>query len=280
MLYKIEHVTRYSFSKEVFLEPHTIRLRPRSDSAQTVQKFEIDINPEPTGRTELIDIGGDSYSLWFEELTDSLTIVTRSEVETHRSNPFDFILATERAHRLPMEYRGPYESVLEPYRVTSSDFGDNFQGFVAKILLESENSTLNFLSILTTNIYENFEHEIRHEGHAYEPGETISRMKGSCRDFVVLFAEVCRSMGIASRFVSGYTVGDTENPENYLHAWTEVYLPGGGWRGYDPTLGLAVADQHIALASGATPLQAAPISGSFRRTGAEAKIEYELTIST
>jgi len=179
-----------------------------------------------------------------------------------------------------MEYRGSDESVLEPYRAPSCDFGDKTQGFVAKILLESENSTLKFLSLLTSCICENFEHEIRDEGLAYEPEETLSRMKGSCRDFVVLFAEVCRSMGIASRFVSGYTAGDPENDENYLHAWAEGYLPGGGWRGYDPTLGLAVADQHIALTSGATPLQASPVTGSFRGTGATAKIEYELTICT
>ncbi|MCH7950425.1 MAG: transglutaminase family protein [Candidatus Dadabacteria bacterium] len=279
MLYKIEHVTQYSFSKEVFLEPHTIRLRPRSDSAQTVQKFEIDVNPEPKGRTNLVDIGGDSMSLWFEELTDSLTIISRSEVETHRSNPFDFLLSSDRVHLLPMEYSGPDESVLEPYRMPSSDFGDKFEGFVAKILLESENSTLNFLSVLTSYINQNLEHEVREEGLSHEPGETLSQMKGSCRDFVVLFAEVCRSMGIASRFVSGYTVGDPENSENYLHAWAEVYLPGGGWRGYDPTLGLAVADRHVALTSGATPMQAAPVTGSFRGTGAEAKMEYQITIT-
>ncbi len=279
MLYKIEHVTQYSFSKKVFLEPHTIRLRPRSDSAQTVQKFELDVTPEPKGRTNLVDIGGDSMSLWFEELTDSLTIISRSEVETHRSNPYDFLLSSDRVHLLPMEYHGPDESVLEPYRVPSSGFGDKFEGFVAKILLESKNSTLDFLSVLTSYINQSLEHEVREEGLSHEPGETLSQMKGSCRDFVVLFAEVCRSMGIASRFVSGYTVGDPENSENYLHAWAEVYLPGGGWRGYDPTLGLAVADRHVALTSGATPMQAAPVSGSFRGTDAEAKMEYQITIT-
>jgi len=156
MLYKIEHITRYSFSKEVFLEPHTIRLHPRSDSAQTLKKFEININPEPAGRTNLVDIGGDSSSLWFDGLTDSLTIETTSEVETHRSNPFDYILSSDRAHRLPMEYRGSDESVLEPYRAPSCDFGDKTQGFVAKILLESENSTLKFLSLLTSCIRSGF----------------------------------------------------------------------------------------------------------------------------
>ena len=279
MLYKIEHTTRYSYSKEVFLEPHVLRLYPRSDSTQRVQQFEIDVNPEPVGKTTLVDIGGDSIYLWFEDLTDSLTIVAKSEVETHRINPFDYILA-DRVQRLPMQYSGPDESVLAPYRMPSSNFGDKFEGFVARILLESENSTLNFLSLLTSHIYEKFEHEIREEGPAHEPGETLSEKKGSCRDFVVLFAEVCRSMGFAARFVSGYTQGDLNNLENDLHAWAEVYLPGAGWRGYDPTLGLAVADRHVALSSGATPMQASPVTGSFRGTGAEAVMDHEIKIST
>lgn len=280
MLYKIEHTTRYHFSKEIFLEPHIVRLIPRSDSTQTLKSFEIEIEPTPTGMTKILDLGGDSIFLWFDDLTDSLEIICRSEVDTLRSNPFDYILASDRAHRLPMEYGTPYESVLEPYRIPSSDFGDKFEGFVAKIMLESENSSIKFLSSLTSYINQNFAYEIREEGTAQEPEETLSKMKGTCRDFVVLFAEACRSMGFAARFISGYTQGDLNNRENYLHAWAEVYLPGGGWRGYDPTLGLAVADQHIALASGTTPIEAAPVSGSFRGTDAAAKIEYDLTIST
>lgn len=279
MLYKIEHKTIYSYSKKVFLEPHIVRLKPRTDSAQILKSFEISIEPKPTGITKITDIGGDSLFLWFDDLTDILNIVTRSEVETTRSNPFDYILATDRAHRLPMEYSNEHESVLEPYRIPSAEFGDSFEELVAKILLESENSSLKFLSSLTNYISENFKYEIREEGMAQEPQETLSKMKGTCRDYVVLFAEACRSLGFAARFVSGYTQGDLENTDNYLHAWAEVYLPGGGWRGYDPTLGLAVADQHIALTSGASPLEAAPVTGSFRGTDATAEIKNDLTIS-
>jgi transglutaminase-like putative cysteine protease len=279
MQYKIEHVTRYCYSKKVFLEPHTVRLRPRTDSAQTLKNFEIDVKPTPVGMTKIIDVGGDSIFLWFEELTDSLEIACRSGVETHRSNPFDYILASDRVHRLPMEYVSPYETALGPYRIASSKVGNRFEGFVAKILLESENSSLKFLSSLTSYIYDNFEYETRHQGLAYEPDETLSQMKGSCRDFVVLFVEACRSMGFAARFVSGYTEGDLSLMDNYLHAWAEVYLPGGGWRGYDPTLGLAVADEHIALASGAAPIETSPVTGSFRGTDATADIDYELTIT-
>jgi len=179
-----------------------------------------------------------------------------------------------------MEYDNLSESILEPYRIPSSDYGDKFEGFVAKIMLESENSSLKFLSSLTSYINQNFEYEVREEGVAQEPEESLFKMKGTCRDFVVLFAEACRSLGFATRFVSGYTEGDLNNMDNDLHAWAEVYLPGGGWRGFDPTLGLAVADQHIALTSGATPIEASPVTGSFRGTDATAEIEYKISIST
>ncbi len=112
MLYKIEHITRYAFSKEVFLEPHFVRLRPRSDSSQTLRNFEIAINPTPSGTTTIIDSGGDSVFFWFEEMTDSLEIICRSEVETKRENPFDYILASDRAGRLPMEYNKPAKNTI------------------------------------------------------------------------------------------------------------------------------------------------------------------------
>lgn len=278
MRYKIEHITNYKYSKEVFLEPHVVRLCPRSDFAQTLINFEIDVKPKPTGISKIIDTACDSVFLWFEEMTDSLQITCRSEVETKRENPFDFILASDRAHRLPMEYSKLRESALEPYRIPSSGYGDDFDAFVARVMLESKNNSLGFLSSLTTSINESFKHEIRDHGPAQEPDQTLSRMQGSCRDFVVLFAEAARSMGFAARFVSGYTEGDL-SMHNYLHAWVEIYIPGGGWRGYDPTLGLAVADQHIAVASGATPLEAAPVTGSFRGTGAEAIMGYEISIT-
>ena len=278
MLYKIEHITRYAYSQEVFLEPHVVRLRPRSDSSQILRDFEISVKPKPTGTTTIIDSGGDSIFVWFEQMTDSLEIICRSEVETMRENPFDYILATDRAGRLPMEYNKPGKSTLEPYRIPSSGFGDEFDGFVARIMLESSNDSMKFLSILNRFIFENFKHELREEGAAQEPEETLSKKSGSCRDFVVLFNEAARSMGFASRFVSGYTEGDL-SMQNFLHAWVEVYIPGGGWRGYDPTLGLAVADQHVVVATGATPLEAAPVTGSFRGTGAEAIMAYEISIT-
>jgi transglutaminase-like putative cysteine protease len=90
---------------------------------------------------------------------------------------------------------------------------------------------------------------------------------GSCRDFTVLFMEACRAVGLAARFVSGYEEGDSTVLERDLHAWAEVYIPGGGWRGFDPTHGLAVADRHVALVASAFPQFTAPVTGSTQEGG-------------
>ena len=94
----------------------------------------------------------------------------------------------------------------------------------------------------------------------------------------MLFIEMCRQLGLPARFVSGYVEGTDRQGDHHLHAWPEVYIPGGGWRGYDPTTGLAVADRHIPLASGAPPSTALPVDGTFRGTGATSIMTTELRV--
>ena len=108
------------------------------------------------------------------------------------------------------------------------------------------------------------------------PRVTLEKGQGACRDLAVLFVAACRALGFGARFVSGYHQGHSEPMRRDLHAWAEVYLPGGGWRGYDPSLGLAVADRHVAVAAGTRPDQAAPISGSFRGTGVSSRMRAEI----
>jgi transglutaminase-like putative cysteine protease len=136
-----------------------------------------------------------------------------------------------------------------------------------------------FLGELNQFIYSSCQYLIRETGNPLPPGRTWSEKKGSCRDLTVLFIEVCRAMGLAARFVSGYQEGDLDNSEYHLHAWAEVYLPGAGWRGYDPTHGLAVSDRHIALAASAISEYAAPISGAINRPGGvQSTMKYHLQI--
>ena len=108
--------------------------------------------------------------------------------------------------------------------------------------------------------------------------DTLRCGTGSCRDLTVLFMEVCRSQGLAARFVSGYQAGDPGQQDRELHAWPEVYLPGGGWRGFDPTLGLAVTDQHIAVACSWHPAGAAPVVGTIRGTAAQAAMSFDIQL--
>jgi transglutaminase-like putative cysteine protease len=122
--------------------------------------------------------------------------------------------------------------------------------------------TSSFLSELNKFIH-SFAYEIREEGDAYSPEKTLLERRGSCRDYSVLFMAMCRALGIASKFVSGYYFSDPNQPQ-YLHAWVNVYLPGGGWRGYDPTQNCLVSGRHIPLATSAMPNLISPIHGTFR----------------
>ena len=131
--------------------------------------------------------------------------------------------------------------------------------------------------MLTDQIHRDYTIEYREEGTPRDPDATLSLQSGACRDLAVLFVECCRSVGLAARFVSGYAHID-DSTDHEFHAWAEVYLPGGGWRGYDPTLGLAVADRHVVVAAAAHPSDAAGISGTFRGS-AVATIETAVEIS-
>jgi transglutaminase-like putative cysteine protease len=92
----------------------------------------------------------------------------------------------------------------------------------------------------------------------------MNRRNGSCRDMATLFIEVCRHCGLASRFVSGYLVSSAAVEDlATTHAWADVYLPGAGWRGFDPTSGKLVGGDHIAVAVHRHPEAIPPVSGRF-----------------
>jgi transglutaminase-like putative cysteine protease len=281
MQYQIVHTTKYNYSQPVALEPHTIRLRPRSDSWQTLQHFELDVSPEPISKSLVMDLDGNAIAkVWFDqELTEHLQIEVRSKVETHCPNPFNYLLEPWAA-KLPIDYPASKRFQLQPY--LSGHQGELRIAPIAVELAEEishavEGNTVAFLTKLNQHIYETCKQVVRETGDPLPPGITWKQKSGSCRDVAVLFMEVCRAMGLATRFVSGYQEGDLDNPERHLHAWAEVYLPGAGWRGYDPTHGLAVADRHIAVAASPNPKDAAPVTGGLKGK-ARSELTYELSI--
>ncbi|GFE70317.1 transglutaminase family protein [Chroococcus sp. FPU101] len=263
MRYLIQHTTVYTYDKPVSPNPHLIRLRPRSDGWQKLHDFQCLITPEPTGISEIIDLDGNALlRVWFKQETEQLKIEINSNVETFKTNPFDF-LYEPWALSMPLDYPSSLakqlQSYLTPYNIAPDPISIQL---AQEILHEVNNSTGDFLFTLMDRIYRNCEQVVRHSEDIWSPSITWTKKQGACRDLVVLFMDVCRSVGLATRFVSGYQEGDSDTEEFDLHAWVEVYLPGGGWRSYDPTHGLLVSDRHIALVSSAIPCYASPIVGS------------------
>ena len=281
MDYQITHSTSYTYDRAVQLAPHTIRLRPRSDIAQTLNKFDLTIEPIPEKISESVDLDGNNLiNIWFDDQqTTSLKINTRSQITTHRNNPFDFLLEPW-ANQLPIDYPISLNRQLYPYLQSHLIDPIAYQ-LAQEIWLESNGNTINFLSNINQRIYQQCSYQIREDGEPFPPSITWNQKAGSCRDFSVLFIAACRAVGLAARFVSGYEQGDLNQSENYLHAWVEVYLPGAGWRGYDPTHGLAVSDTHIALVASPFSQKTTPISGTIRpNPEVVSKMVYQLKIKS
>lgn len=233
----------------------------------------------------MVELDGNSLiKLWFpSEPTESLHIQVLSQVETHLTNPFSYLLEPWAVH-LPIDYPASLLVQLQPYLGGQTlQYATSVDPIAAQLGQEIYHSvdgnTIAFLSELNQQIYTHCQYGIRETGSPLPAGITWTTKSGSCRDFAVLFVEVCRAIGLAARFVSGYQEGDLDSNDRHLHAWAEVYLPGAGWRGYDPTQGLAVADRHIALVASPAARYASPIVGSFKQPGGvQSQMTYQLLI--
>jgi transglutaminase-like putative cysteine protease len=281
MRFEIDHLTRYEYSRAVFLEPHTFRLRPRSDGFQRLLSYRLDVQPKPTLLSETLDAEGNPVAhAWFSGTTESLELRVSFEAETFKENPFDYLLLGRGVEPLPLRYR-PEELPILAACLDSQPSHDGPVSRFAGAVADGVNAQLlPFLSELCRQLHQQIAVFIRDEGEPLPAERTLRERRGACRDVTVLFMACCRSLGIATRFVSGYQHGDNEAERRYMHAWAEAYIPGGGWRGYDPTHGLAVADGHIAVAASARPELTAPTSGSFRGTDISSKMQTQLVIRT
>ena len=263
MLYHICHQSTYSYSQTVLLKPHILNLRPHCNSWQQLRSYSVQISPPPEARSEYTDLDGNSpIKLWFTQPTQTLSVQVTSTVETLQTNPFLFLLepwATTLPFDYPQSLAAQLSSYLQPHGLSVHP---GVVELTQNLLHKSDGIPLDFLTVLNQHINQSCSYIHRASGRPWSPGMTWTQKQGSCRDLCVLFMEVCRQVGLAARFVSGYQEGDPD-AANDLHAWVEVYLPGAGWRGYDPTLGLAVSDRHIAVTASAIPKYAAPIVGTF-----------------
>jgi len=276
MKFIIQHSTHYRYSHPVKLGPQDLRFHPRDDGSQRIISFQLVVAPLPLGRNDHLDLEGNRVTqVWFEEETEHFDIQLNMQVETLRHNAFDFILVPE-AEVLPITHVEDF--ILTQGYLESIEQDDAVTSFANELARTVNNNTLDFLNTLNLKLFADFIHIHRDSGVPQRPAHTLHSRHGACRDLAVLFIDCCRSEGIAARFASGYQKGDVQSERRHLHAWPEVYLPGAGWIGFDPTHGKAIADTHVTIAAAAHSHDTMPVIGSFSGEGATSTLNYMVQI--
>ncbi len=281
MRWRIEHALSYKYSRPAALDAQTIRLRPRLDSRQHVPKFELDIQPKPSFLTHYSDPENNLLTTaWFEGTHPELHIIARSEVELTEHDPYDFILTEPAATQLPLTYPKTLVPMLGIYTRFDEEVSPRLNDFLKPVIREAKNETIPFLNGLTVSIFNEFKRKERKNDNPWAPEKTLEKRQGACRDLAWLYVVACRSLGLAARFVSGYYVPLNPRKKPELHAWAEVFLPGAGWLGFDPSLGLTVAERYITLAASYDPALTLPTSGAFWGTGVKAVLQTAITFES
>ncbi len=269
MLLIVEHSNLYRYAQPVELTTHRLMLRPAESHSLRITAEALTISA-PHQLTWEHDVFYNSLArVHFTDKTDELQIVSRYEVEQSNLNPFDFVCEIY-TNELPFAYQGDEATDLLPYLPLQYPDDDSAVQAWLQPYLDSQGraKTLEFLLDLNTAIAADFSYGRRETPGIQSPAETLRLGTGSCRDFALLLMEAARSMKLAARYVSGYLCGEAEEgaPEiasNATHAWTEIYLPGAGWKGFDPTSGILAAGYHVRVAATRNPTQATPIRGNY-----------------
>ncbi len=274
--YHVRHVTRYAYTAPVSLHQTTVRLQPRTDAQQRLVSLTLHCKPRPARHACCSDLYGNlCHWFWFENEHDRLELTAESVVDALCENAFDFVIVDPGVEKVPVTYAPAVGHAALHYRQRETP-DPAIDDMVRDILQRSGPGTLGFLWELTTELHRRIAYEYRPDGMPRPPAQTLAAERGSCRDAAVLFVDACRVVGLAARFVSGYAYDAVGEDQRELHAWAEVYLPGGGWKGYDPTIGLAVSNRHLAVAASPEPGYAAPFTGSFTGPPVDATLTFDL----
>ena len=268
---RLNHVTQYRYDRPIMLGPQVVRLRPAPHSRTPILSYTLKVEPEK----HFINWQQDPQSnylarLVFPEKTQELRIEVELTAELSVINPFDFFLEPV-AEKIPFAYDPAQMHELAPYMVKVPPT-PLFAQYLASIPRDPAPS-VDFLVALIQRLQKDIRYLIRMEPGVQMPEVTLGNASGSCRDTGWLLVQLLRHLGLAARFVSGYLIqlkadvksldgpSGTEVDFTDLHAWCEVYLPGAGWIGLDPTSGLFAGEGHIPLACSPEPGSAAPITG-------------------
>ena len=277
----LQHVTHYRYDRRVSLSPQVVRLRPAPHCRTPILSYSMRVEPAE----HFINWQQDAFAnhqarLVFPEKTTEFKVTIDLVAEMSVYNPFDFFLEPEAEH-IPFAYGEALRAELAPYLVTEPA-GPGLAALLATIPRE-KTRTVDFLVGLNQRLQQEIRYTIRLEPGVQTPEQTLSLRSGSCRDTGWLLVTVLRHLGLAARFVSGYLIqlapdvksldgpSGTEVDFTGLHAWCEVYLPGAGWIGLDPTSGLMAGEGHIPLACTPQPSSAAPITGAVD----ECEVEFD-----
>lgn len=263
--FHVIHQTIYHFMDPVTLAPHTLRLRPREGHEQHIASSILTISPPALLRWHR-DVEGNSVAIAsFDASTTRLEIKSETLVQKYDLAPEDFLIA-DYAVTFPFEYQSEDQVILSAYMATAHhDTPQQLsQWLKAKWEVQPPTDTFTVLLELNQYIYQTISYQIREEEGVQTPITTIELKTGSCRDMATLFMEAAKSLGFATRFVSGYVFTEADSLQSgSTHAWVEVFIPGAGWKGFDPTFGNMVGAEHIAVAVARRPEIVPPIAGDF-----------------
>jgi len=283
----IYHLTHYKYDRPVTLGPQSIRLRPAPHSRTRVISHSLKVSPS----AHFVNHQQDPYGNWlarfvFPEPVREFKIEVDLVADMSVYNPFDFFVE-ESAKEFPLSYDDDIATDLSIYLRTETA-GPLLQGFLASVP-RNPMVTIDFLVMLNSRLASEIRYEIRMEPGVQTPEQTLGRAAGSCRDTSWLLVQTLRNLGLAARFVSGYLIqlkpdlvaldgpAGTDKDFTDLHAWVEVYLPGAGWVGLDPTSGLLAGESHIPLAATPHYRHAAPISGLASAADVEFSFDMQVT---
>ncbi|MBS9522894.1 transglutaminase family protein [Litoribacter ruber] len=277
---RIVHHTRYAYSEKVQLNPHAIFMHPLQRDHFELKEYDLKISPGPVDQQLRFNIDGNPHHLaWFEGETDRLEIVIEFSAELRHFNPFAFILDhqfTERFQQNLNTFYTPEEKQLL-YASLQYEPKEEIKNLAHIFFHENENP-LTFLNRILHYIHQEWEHIVREDDGLWLPIKTLREKIGSCRDLSWMLIQMLRSLGLAAKFVSGYAYNPELEEGHELHAWVEVYLPGAGWVGIDPSLGLFTDEHYIPLASSAIPKLTLPVVGTYGGT-AKSTLESKVYIT-
>jgi transglutaminase-like putative cysteine protease len=260
---RIIHKTEYRYNQPVTFGPHRAMMRPREGHDVHIVRGSLDVEPAATIRW-LRDIYSNSIAvLTFAEPARKLRVVGEVDVALNDDDPIECLIDPD-ASLFPFQY-GPEEQVeLIHYRLPSYPYeGPRLQHWLRDLYQPGQVvGTSELLEKLNTHIHRSFAYAHREASGVQLPCDTLMRGSGSCRDFAVLMMEAARHWGFGARFVTGY-IQMGEGQHGATHAWTEIYVPGAGWRGFDPTNNKLAGDEHVSVGVAREQEKASPLSGTW-----------------